>query len=595
VSAAGARWRPGPQTGVWLLLAIATTLFTWPLAGSPGRAISMREDYFLNLWNIWWVKQVLFTPGLRDLSLYHTDFLHFPVGVSLVRHVLNPVSAIPGALLSFALDSHDVYKVLVWTHFWLSAGVFYLFARALTASTGGALLAGLFWSFSPFHFFYLAQLNVLSMEFLPLAGLFMVRAYRDGRAGNALGVGVAAALLAGSSPYSLVYAGLLGAILLVAGPLWSPETDWRRGATRLAGAGALALCAVLAVSWRTLLAGGPAEADASAIAESTRQLTERANDLLGFLWAVPPERVVIAWPAMLGYVSLALLASAVRATRERLFWLGFSLLFAVLSLGAELHVAGHETGIPLPYRLFADLPVLWMLRKPDRIFAMVLLGAGVLLAFGWRDLAERLGRPERRRAAWIAIAVLSCLERSAIPLETFETPVSSYLRDLSHDDTVSAVVELPPYGGGPAAATSNYFQTLHGKKVTQGYVVNLELGPAHRQASLRWWKAYQALSDGDPGPVVARARATGVDRLILHKATPVIRRPEALDGRTLWSPFAVNGRTLVGLRQRGLFSERAVPAERIDLQRRLLTERLGEPEFEDDAIIVFRSADGGGG
>lgn len=591
MTAAPASGRPeatGSDLGdvaVLALLAVATTLLTWPVAWAPDQAISIRDDYFLNVWNVWWARQALFGDGG---SLYHSPFLYHPVGVSLVRHVLNPVSGIPGAVLSFAMDLDAVYRAIVWAHFWLSGVCFYLFARELSGSRGGALLAALFFAFSPFHLFYLAQMNVLSMEFLPLAGLFLVRSYRGGGWGSALGVAAAAALLAGSSQYYLVYAGLMGALLLAGGRAWAPEVPWRDGALRLARAGALAAVAVFAVLWRTFLVEAAAAGGAADAARAAQHAAERSNDLLGFLWVVPPERVLVAWPALLGYASLALVAFGCGRGRRRLFWLGFTLLFAVLSLGSELHVGGAATGVPLPYRVFEELPVLWMLRKPDRITVMVLLGAGVLLAFGWRDLAARLGTPGLRRAVLAGLVLVTSLERAAVPLATFTLRPSPYLEQLAADDSVHAVADLPDLGGDATAARVNQAQTIHGKRTTGGYLVSFEVGPRQRRESHLWSEAYRELSGGDAGPVIARARDARVDVLLLHKTVPAIRRPDPLDGRTLWAPFVVHGRRLVALRQTGLFHDRYVAPDRLATQRRALVARLGEPAYEDEQLLAFR-------
>ena len=56
----------------------------------------------------------------------------------------------------------------------------------------------------------------------------------------------------------------------------------------------------------------------------------------------------------LGYVALALaVLGSWRGRRrgETWFWVASALLFFLLTLGPSLRVAGHDTGIPLPFRL----------------------------------------------------------------------------------------------------------------------------------------------------------------------------------------------------------------------------------------------------
>jgi hypothetical protein len=568
-----------------LLYAALTPLLTWPLVAASGEALALRGDYALNLWNFWWVAQVFSPDGA--VALYWTDALHHPIGVSLARHELSPLNAGMGALLSSFADPQDAFRWLVAIHFWLSAWTFFLFARAVTGSAIGAFLAGLFYSFGPFHFYYLAQLNAVTLEFLPLAAWWLVRSYREGGVRNALGVALSAALLAGSSSYYVVYAALLGAALLAGGRLWSPETPWRTGAARLALAGGAAAAAVALAAMPLLLAGSSSPLDPHAVMAARQETLLRSNDLLGFLWIGPPESAIVSWPSMLGWSTLALAAIGVRRERRWVFWLGLALAFALLSLGPMLRIAGRGTGLPLPYRLFSELPVLWMLRKPDRMFALVQLPVGVLLAFGWQSLSGRIGAPGARLAVAAACAAVLVLERLAVPLETYPVVDAPYLQRLAHEPEVRAVVHLPHEGGMPADGRANLLQTRHGKPIAQGYVVNLALEPQHRALASEWAGAYERLAAGDGEPVAAIAGRDGIDRVFLHKWVPRVREPRFTAREIVWAPFALAARDLVPIRQLGHLEEEAVPATLLSTQKLALARRFGDPVYEDDELVVY--------
>ena len=107
-----------------LFFALAAVVLTWPLAWSPGVSISVRDDYYLSLWNIWWFKTSLLDVGT---SLLWTDYLHAPLGVSLTRNVLSPVNAFTGALLCKILDLQTTVEWLHLIHFWLSGWFCFLF------------------------------------------------------------------------------------------------------------------------------------------------------------------------------------------------------------------------------------------------------------------------------------------------------------------------------------------------------------------------------------------------------------------------------------------------------------------------------------
>jgi len=580
-AAAGAS-RPGALAAL-LIYAALTPLLTWPMVAARGEALAARGDYALNLWNFWWMRQVV---ALDGASLHATSALFHPLGVSLARHELSPLNAGAGALLSSLVDPHQAFAWLACIHFWLSAWTFFLFARAVTGSAVGALLAGLFWSFGPFHYYYLAQLNVLTLEFLPLAGWWMVRSYREGGIGNALGVALAAGLLAASSSYYVVYAGLLGLALLAGGRLWAPEIRGRAGAGRLARAGAAAAVAVVAVAWPILLAG--AAPDLPAADAASREALIRSNDLLGFLWIGPPEIAIVTWPSMLGWSALALAALGMRWERRRGFWLGLALGFAVLSLGPVLQVAGRSTGLPLPYPLFSELPGLWMLRKPDRLFALVQLPIGVLLAFGWQALATRVPGRSWRVALGVGCASVLVLERLCVPLQTFPVTETPYLTLLAGEADVRAVVHLPHGGGRPADGRASLLQTRHGKAIAQGYVVDLALDREHLALAQEWQRAYARLGEGDGEPVAALARRDAIDRVLLHKTVPQPRSAGPFDGAIVWAPFAWVHRELLEIRQQGPLAEVPVPAALLALQKSALEATLGEPVYEDDVLVAYR-------
>jgi hypothetical protein len=289
---------------------------------------------------------------------------------------------------------------------------------------------------------------------------------------------------------------------------------------------------------------------------------------------------------MLGWSTLALAAVGVRRGPAAWFWLGGVLVFALLSLGPALRVAGHATGIPLPYRVFSELPVLWMLRKPDRMLALVQLPVGVLLAFGWQALAWRIRAPAARGAVAAACATLLVLERVAVPLEMFPATPSPYFAALAREAEVRAVVHLPHGGGSPADGRANLLQIQHGKPMAQGYVVDLALGPEHRALAREWAWAYERLGAGDGEPAAALARRDGIDRVILHKTTPDFRRPRFVAGAVVWAPFALVSRELLAIRQRGPFEEVPVPAARLEAQKAALVRQFGDPVYEDDAVVV---------
>ena len=571
------------EIGYFVFCVAAAVALTWPVAITLGQGSAVRGDYFSNLWNFWWVRTTLL-EGLS--SPYFTDYLHYPLGVSLSRHTLSPVNSIPGGVLSALFDSHTAFNLLLLAHFALSAWTMFLLARSLSGSTAGALLAGLVYSFGPYHYRYVAQLNVATMEVLPLAVFFVLRTYRDGGARNVLGTALCAGLLAASAAYYLVYAVLVTMLLALAGKLWDPRVPVRSGLARLALAGPPAALCVAVAAWPLVssLFTGTAESGESIALQATRK-----NDLLGYLWIGPPERSYISWPTMLGYGVVALLFLGARGVVRRPFWLLVGVFFFVLGLGTTLQVAGAETGIGLPFGALQHVPVFSMLRKPDRSFVMVLFATALACAFAWGELERWPGGLARRRAVWLTVVALFCLERAGVPFGRFDVPVPQYLAALAKDESIHTLVHLPPAPRRPTEGRYNFLQTFHEKKIPQGYVTSLALSARHRRQAVSWEGAYRVLAQGDVSRLVKMVRDNGIDIVVLHKTEPRERPALPFDATTVWAPFFLVRRDFMESAQTGRTVDAPMPPAEIEARAAALRRAFGAPLYEDERILVYRS------
>jgi hypothetical protein len=560
---------------------LVAVVLTWPIAVTLDRPSSVGPDYFSNLWNAWWMRTALFE---RCVSPYWTDYLHYPLGISLGRHTLSPVNAVVTGLLSYGFGLHAAYNLMVIGHFALGGWAAFALARYLTASVPGSVLAGLIYSFCPIHYFYIGQINALSIGILPLAILSLLKVYREGGAGNVALAAVAAGVLTAASYYYAAFAALFGALLAVGGRLFDPRVPLAVGLQRLFLAGACAAVAAVAVAW-PLLAETLA-IDARFVAGGS--VGRRANDLLGYVWVDPPARVVVSWPTMLGYSSLLLVVLGGREVLRQRFWLFVGGVFLLLSLGGSLSIHDEDTGIPLPFRVFESLPVLSMLRKADRLMVLIQLVVGLLAAFAWRRLAGRIHPRALRGAAWTLCAVLLAVELSGVPFQRFEYPVSPYFEGVASAKDISALIHIPPNPSTALEGRYDYAQTIHRKRMPQGYTTNLALTEPHVEQARSWMEALRALWDGDGTVLVRRMRSEAVEIAVVHKTVPGSRPPMFQRETVVWAPFFRVRRELVAPRQTGPLIDRTLSTALIEIQRRALTKELGPPIFEDDLILVFR-------
>jgi hypothetical protein len=308
----------------------------------------------------------------------------------------------------------------------------------------------------------------------------------------------------------------------------------------------------------------------------------RGHDLLGFSWLGPPGWMILSWPSVLGYTALLLVVLGSREVRKQKTWLILLGASWMLGQGASLQVGGAETGFPLPYAALMKLPVLGMLRNPDRLFILIELAFAVLCAYAWKGIAEQIASRRLRALLWTVLAALLSLELSAAPLRSFAYRCSPYFAELARDPGVAALMELPP-SGGPVGARYNLCQTVHGKKIPQGYVTNLAVTRQLEGEVLAWNRSLIRTVQHGEDTFLQRLRQRDIDLVVINKTTPVRRRPVAADGLLIWQPFGWAAKWLIPLRQKGEF-EYAPGGERA---MRGLRAALGEPVHEDELIAVF--------
>jgi len=167
------------------------------------------------------------------------------------------------------------------------------------------------------------------------------------------------------------------------------------------------------------------------------------------------------------------------------FWTVSTLVFWLLSLGPSLRVNGHDTGLPLPFALVAQLPFFEGNRYPSRYSVLLFLSLAVLAAFGLSALLQigetkPLGR--WRSATWrlaaLFLAALMLFEHLSIPLPLSDMrvpPVYQTIADEMPGDFT--LLDLPvAWRNGfrvtgtphPIIMFEQYYQSVHGKRILAG-------------------------------------------------------------------------------------------------------------------------------
>jgi len=488
------------------LMAIA---MTWPLALHLATHIPGTGGDGPNfLWRLWWVPHAIFERGA---SPWHSDFLFHPQGASLIFDTLSPLYGVLSYPFQALAGVVVTYGVLLVISLALAAWGAYLLALHLTGDRSASLVAGTVFGFSPYLLVHLwGHLNLVAAWPLPFFALCLIRALQTG----SLRWSIAAGTLLGAASlldyqygvFALLWAILAGLHLrrLTAG-VWLPVA-----------AAYLTVFSPLLIPAVQAAAGGD-----SPVSGNPGDSAYFSADLLAFVlpstvrWGESRDPAFetrefqgvggIEGTAYLGLVPLALAAAAVFAKRPTRpfgpsFWLVSVGLFALLALGPRLHVAGTDTGVPLPYALLQQVPYLGATRVPARFAVMVSLAVAILAASGFKRLSVRGSTV----LCIVAIAAIGA-EYAVAPLPLRPVKVPVFYRTVAQERGEFGIVPLPmlleagPRGGslGRGNQLLQYYQVVHQKPITFGHVAR---GPQElldfyqRRPVLRW------LGNPDIGP-----------------------------------------------------------------------------------------------
>jgi hypothetical protein len=449
------RLRPGVQP-LFLLafLGLAGWMFA-PSWSSPTTTTleGGNGDTAIFVWFLRWVPFAL--EHGHDLLVSH--HLNYPDGVNLMWNtslplpglVLAPVTAIWGPVLSF--------NVLLVLAYGLSAWCAYLAIRRFAPAHLAAAVGGLVYGFSPAirvqsHHLHMSLAFLVPLMLLGLHEALVRQRRSPWLVGAGLGAMAGCQLLIGEE--LLAMTALLGFamfLLLVLSNLRRLRDRWVYAAKAFGAA--LVLLAAIVVWPLSVQFTGPQRIHGDI------QKTNYSNDLQGFILPGWPQALSHDGAAELvaGFAGgnsaylglplvLVLVVLAVRWRSSGVVRVGLALMVvaAVLSLGPTLLVGGRDTGIPLPWAFFDDLPLLPSL-IPARLAQLTALFAGLLLAV-FLHAVWREGGWRRPAAAAVALAVLVPLWPAAtVPAEKVATPAfftSPAVRELPRDG-VTLVLPWP--------------------------------------------------------------------------------------------------------------------------------------------------------
>lgn len=421
-----------------VLCVVAALAVTWPLVTVFGtRICGDAGDPYQTLWGMRWFHDAV----TAFQNPFFTDRLYYPHGSTLVFQTFDLPSTVLVLPLWGLVPDVAVYNTAVVAAL---AFTIYTMSRLVGHVTGDpliGLLAGVLFVMTPYQYAHLqGHLHLLSMGWLPLYALYLLRFSESGAPRDAALAGLALALASLASWYHLLDALVLTPAVLGYGFVaHRRQWTWRR---LVRGAG----LAVLVY----LLVAGPLLA--AMLTASAREDVTGAHDAVQFsadLQAFAYPNAAQGWSdalgahyrswtgnaaesaAYVGYTLLALaLVGAAVAGVARAFLVA-AVCGAALALGPFLHVGGRVLTVRMPYwYLERALPPIQLMGIPVRLAYVMYFGLIVAAAVGLERLA-RGGASTRRGWRLLAIAVPVCIamyEYRPRSLITTDTPIPAPMR-----------------------------------------------------------------------------------------------------------------------------------------------------------------------
>lgn len=487
---------------------LLTVVFAWPvLTQLDSVIIGDDQDVFINPWADWWTLKALTDA---QISLWHTDYLFYPRGISLHFHSFSHLTTFVSLSLRPLLGSLAAYNVTILLHLVLAGLAMYHFGRYTSGSAVAGLLAGIVFAFNSHNILQTAHPVLVSVWPLPWSALFLLQAIdrRDKRY----------ALLAAGF---VLLAALCSTLMLILTGLWLLFILCFAIATGHLKREALSTVVLFGIGSAVLAALPllPLLQEALFGANTNFVIVSGENLPSDMLAAVQPY-----WLGLLprslhfGVVPLLLLGASFFRWRETWPWLLYLLVVYLFAIGPNPVVADNEIGVSFSW----SEAIRPLLRHTHRLNVLMSTALASLVAYGWVAVAARLRRAPR--LYWLIALLLAALvyveyTQPRFPRHTAAaSPFYTEYLEAAPDDVALAI--LPT--GRQQDKRYMYFQTLHGHKMTNGVVSRHDNEAFHFMRNNPLLRAGSVNSSpldlpDDPEPALQELATAGIGYLVLDK------------------------------------------------------------------------------
>jgi len=334
---------------------------------------------------------------------FFSSWMEYPTGINIPANQSMPLLGVLSTPITEWLGPFAMINLTMRLSFAASATAMYFSLRSVTTRRLAAFIGGLFYGFCPFLVAH--NLENQNFSFLPALPVIFLFTYKivsgESVAGrrDAIWLGIACAVQLYLNPEPLAEILVVLGVTAVIAVAWRARRMRRRELSSvvvwIVTAGVVFL--VLALPFAYYYLRGPQHTSGPVVGlqylapfhtDLAQLITPDNNQLIGtphlkaigdgFGGALNEAGSYLGITLIIGLVVLMIRYWANRLVRFSALALFFGVLF---SLGPELYIDGHATGIPLPARLLLSVPVLNS-AETIRYFVVADVAAAFLLGVG---------------------------------------------------------------------------------------------------------------------------------------------------------------------------------------------------------------------
>jgi len=444
---------------VWLFYFLVSLVLTYPLAFTYHRyPLFDHLEITVTFYNLWWQYYSLF--HLKS-SLWFNPLINYPDGYSMVFFPLFLSYGIFSTPIQALFSQEALIGFLHWL--WILSFAFsgflgFLLFRQLSGSGKAGIIAGICFSFLPFHYWHLPRLHISCLELLLLVVLsyFYFLKKRSLRAGAFFGLSLSA--LGYQSPNYVIYITFflgLHFFYLLSFRREVLNRTWLKGIFLAGVIFLILLLPYLRAMVKDLLN------QSTPVLSTLKEQSRLSANFLGFLLPGEGERFYQSLACLSqswittgidgkeifpGYLLLVSGILGMILARRYIKYYGFWLLafwcFLIVSLGPYLNLARHTYHIVLPFYVLRKVfPFLEMERSPVRWAIISFLCLAVFSAGFFRYLEEKLSG-KRNWIFWL-FGLFALLELNQAPIKTDRINLPEFYQRLCSKKGEFSLLELP--------------------------------------------------------------------------------------------------------------------------------------------------------